>query len=394
MLFNILLGWITGYVRIAVEGYYIERFINICMSKNIALWNMKREKTSFLYANISIQDFKRIKKVAKKTKCRVEIKDKKGIPFLLYRYKKRKLFFILLFMILGTIYMASQFVWNIEVQGNETIEAQDLITDLKEQGLNTGMLKRKVDTKSIIQNIRLHRSDIAWMGMDLEGTNVIIKIVESDPKPEMIKEDEYCNIVSDKSGMITKIVPQNGTALVKVGDIVKEGSVLIGGWLEGKYTGTRYVHAEGEIQAKVWYSKKETMEVRESVKKETGEEEKKYTLYLNNFKINLGKTIPKFEKYDTINEKKKLKLFSNFYLPIEIETHHYKEVTWEDKQYEEEEMLRILTDRIEKELLQEIQEKDHIVNKQVNHVFDGEKMEVEVIYEVLENIGTKEKIVF
>lgn len=31
--------------------------------------------------------------------------------------------------------------------------------------------------------------------------------------------------------------------VAKVGDIVTEGSILIGGWMEGKYTGTRYVHA-------------------------------------------------------------------------------------------------------------------------------------------------------
>ena len=51
---------------------------------------------------------------------------------------------------------------------------------------------------------------------------------------------------------------QNGTPLVKEGDLIKEGTILIGGWLEGKYTGTRYVHANGQVEAKVWYTKKDS----------------------------------------------------------------------------------------------------------------------------------------
>jgi len=394
LLFKILLEFITGYVSISVEGYYIERFINICISKNILLWNIKREKSSFLYANIGIKNFKKLKEIARKTKCRIELKEKKGIPFILHRYKKRKIFLILLILLLIAIYFASNFIWNIEVIGNEKINSEELIQDLNDQGLKIGMLKSKVNTKDIINNIRLKRQDIAWMGIEIDGTNAQINVVESSPKPDIINEDEYCNIVSDKVGVITKIVPQNGTALVKIGDIVKEGTILIGGWLEGKYTGTRYVHSNGEIQAKVWYSKREKMELISSVKKETGNEEKKYAIYFNNFKINLGKSIPKFEKYDTINEKKKLKLFSNFYLPIQIETNLYKEVNLEEIQYEKQEAVQILTEKIDKELTAEIQNTQNIVNKQVNEYEQDGYVEVEVIYEVLENIGTKEKIVF
>ncbi len=61
-----------------------------------------------------------------------------------------------------------------------------------------------MDLKSIINKIRLDRKDIAWIGIDLKGTNAIVKVVEADAKPEIIKEDEYCNIVSDKEASIIK----------------------------------------------------------------------------------------------------------------------------------------------------------------------------------------------
>lgn len=220
MFFKILMYYILGYATISVEGYFIERFINICISKNILLWNVKRKKSSFLFTNIAVKDFKKIRKIAKTTKCHVKIEKKKGLPFLLNRYKKRKIFIGLLIAILMTIFLLSNFVWNIEITGNTNISQEELLSNLNEYGLKTGMLKAKVNTKDIINNIRLNRDDIAWVGIKMLGTNAIVEVVEADKKPEIIDENEYCNIVSNKEGMITKINVQNGTALVKVGDIV------------------------------------------------------------------------------------------------------------------------------------------------------------------------------
>ena len=53
------------------------------------------------------------------------------------------------------------------------------------------------------------------------------------------------------------------------------------------------------------------------------------------------KTLPKFEKYDTISTAKKLKLFSNMYLPIEIITDTYKEQRTDNIVYENGDVFKI-----------------------------------------------------
>lgn len=212
--------YLLGYATISVEGYFIERFINICRSKQILLWNVKRKKSSFLFTNMAIKDFKKIREVAKITKCQVKIVKKKGFPFLLHRYQKRKLFLGLLVLIVFVIFGMSNFVWNIEIIGNNTIPTEELMGQLNQYGLTLGKLKNGVKTKEIISRIRLERDDIAWVGIKSLGTNMIVEVVEADKKPDIINESEYCNIVSQKEGRITKINVQNGTALVKVGDIV------------------------------------------------------------------------------------------------------------------------------------------------------------------------------
>lgn len=394
MRFKILLAYILGYLEIKVEGYFIEKFINNCLKSNIFLWNIKRKRTTIMTCNIGVKDFKNIRKILKKTKCRIKIEKKKGLPFTFNKYRKRKIFALLIFIILIIIAILSNFVWNIQIEGTEKISKDELIQTLKEEGLSIGKFKPGIETREIINKVRLDRDDIAWIGIEITGTNAIVKVVEAEEKPEIVDEDEYCNIVATKDGVVTKIMAQNGTPLVKNGDLIKKGTVLIGGWLEGKYTGTRYVHSNGQVEAKVWYTQKERVYLKETKKEDTGEAQNKYSVNINNFIINFNKRVSKFENYDTIEEAKKIKLFSNFYLPIELVKTTYKEYKVVEIAHTLEEAKTIGIERAKDKLNAQIENTNNISDEQVNIKEETNFVDVEVVYEVKENIGTKEKIVF
>lgn len=213
---------ITGYTNIEVEGYYIEKFINICRNKGIYLEDLKRERTTIINASIPAKYFKIVAKIAKSNKCQIKIKEKKGLPFILNRYRKRKIFVISLLVVLLLLIALSKFVWNIEITGNVNISNNEILEIVKSEGLEIGKLKNKIDAKKIVEKIRLERSDISWVGIKLSGTNAIIEIVESDKIPNIIDKEEYCNIVAKKDAMIVSANAQNGTLQVKEGDVVKK----------------------------------------------------------------------------------------------------------------------------------------------------------------------------
>lgn len=394
MYIKILLNYILGYINIEVEGYFIERFINLCKTKSIPLWNSKRKKATLLNTNIGINDLKKIAKLIKQTKCKVKIKRKKGLPFIFNKYKKRKIFFIFLLLIIIGIMTLSNFVWNIEVIGNEAISKEEIIDALKQEGLSIGTWKTNIKTQEIINKMRLVRSDLAWIGIEIKGTNATVKIVEANLKPDIVKEDEYCNIVATKPGIIVKVNALNGTPLVKEGDVIKEGTILVGGWLEGKYTGIRYVHANAQVEAKVWYSETRRVDLNQVISSKNGNLENKYSVKINNFNINFYKTLSKFKKYDTIEEIKKLKIFSDFYLPIEIIKKTNYELVEENVQYTVEEAKNKSVEEAKKALEEKVENKENIVNTYINYNVTEQMVEAQVIYEVLEEIGTKEKIVF
>jgi len=385
-----LLKYFTGYVHIKVEGFFVERFINMCISKKILLMNIKRDKATIMYADVALKDYKRLRQVAKKTKSKIKIQSKKGIPFIAHKYRKRKIFIALFCIIILGIIISSNYVWNIEIIGNVDISREEILKSLEESGFEVGISKNNMNTNEVINNIRLKRDDIAWIGISVKGTNAIVEVKEVDKAPKLIDANEYCNIVADKKAIITKISVQNGTAAVEVGDIVEEGKILVNGYLEGKYTGIRYVHGSATIEAKVWYTKNKKNSLTQVVKVLTGEEEEKYGLKFKKNQINFYKTLSKFEKYDTINENKKMMLFSNFYLPFELVKTTNKEYILQEVTYTEEELTNMLVKEAEQELLQEIENKQNIVNKNINTYLENGFIEVEVTYEVLENIGIEQ----
>lgn len=392
MLIKILLKYIFGYVRVSIEGYYIERFINICTINKLLIWNLKRDKGTKLYLNIGIEDFYKAVKISKKLKCKIKIIRKNGIPFVINKYKKRKVFLGTLVFIILLIGISTNFIWNISIVVDGSEQLENIENDILEAGIKVGMKKSEVNIQETINKIRFKRNDISWMGIEIKGTNVIVKVVKSAEAPEVIDEKDYSNIIATKSATITKIIAQNGTAKVKNGDKVEEGQILIQGVMEGKYTGNRYVHSLGEVEGIVEYTKSEKIPLKFTEKVKTGNKETKIRIKINNFQINFYKTLSKFKIYDTIEKEKKFKIFSNLYLPISITKITVEELENVQMEYSIEKATEIGTEKLEQKLEQEIGKEKNILNKDVNIIKTEEYIEVNVTYEVVENIGMQEKI--
>ena len=123
-----------GYLGVTIEGYYIERFINMCRSNKITIWHLKRKKEIELDFRIGMNDFKEVCKIAKKVKCKIKINSKRGLPFLAHRYKKRKIFLILLLFIIVLTLLSSNFVWNVEIREENGKELENIAEDMEAVG--------------------------------------------------------------------------------------------------------------------------------------------------------------------------------------------------------------------------------------------------------------------
>ena len=395
MILKIIYMFFTGFVTLSIEGFFIERFLNICRSKNIFLQDLHRENSTYIKVKILKSDFKEIRHIARKTKCKVKIEKKSGMPFFINRYRKRKIFAVAILVIAIFIFIITKFIWNVEVVGNDKISEDEIKELVAEYGIEVGKLKSNINIEKATNLIRLNRDDLSWVGIKLQGTNAIITIEEVTEIPKIIDKNKFCNIIANEDAIISKIVVQNGTSRVNVGDVVKKGDLLVEGIMEGNYSGIRQVHAEADVYGKICYFKEKKESFIQKNKINTGNEENKIEICINNFKINFNKGVSKFENYDTITTNRKLKFFSDFYLPITLKKHTNIEYELYNKTYTEEELkekiLKTLEEELEKEYEISKYEEKYKTRNVYTNIEDG-AMTLKLVYEIQKNITTKEEI--
>lgn len=175
-LFKILYLYILGYVDIRVSGYFTERFVNLCFAKSVFLWKLNHISAFEIGARISIKDFRKIRKIAKASKCKVHIDSKKGIPFLLNRYKKRKIFAITLVVVAVFVFGLTRFIWKVEIRCDGEIDRNMIFSILRESGIEEGKLISKINTEKAINEICMKNETISWCGIKIQGTNIIVSL--------------------------------------------------------------------------------------------------------------------------------------------------------------------------------------------------------------------------
>ena len=384
MIISKVFCYIRGFLTIIIEGLFPERFINICSLNKIELKNIKRKDSTHILADMKIGDFGKLHKIHKKANCKIHIQKKYGLLFFIHRHRKRKALIagILLFFLLLNI--LTQFVWIINITGNVDVSQDEILKCAYSAGLRTGMSVSKVDSSEIQSYMMTNMDRLSFVSVNRIGTTVNIDVRERAKMRKHFDRDVPVNIISAQSGVVEKILTKSGTAVVKEGDVVYKGQLLVSSANDSKLYGIKYSHSDAEILGRVWHEKSLPVNSYDTKKTSTGEVLKKRKLKFFNFSVNLFiKNKILFEKYDILSYTKYITLGKGKVLPIGIETTEYKEYKEERVKMSEKEIKNKLSSELNKEC------KDgEIVNKTIKKK-DGI---ITVTYECLEDITQEEEL--
>ena len=175
--------WLGGYVRIRLRGYSPERFLNLCRARNIEIWELKSSGLSY-EMNVSIRDFRKLKPLRKKARAHVEILERHGLPFFLYRNRSRKMFPAGILLCAVFLYVMSLFIWNIHIEGNYSRTTDVILDYLETEQVVHGMRKSQVDCKEIQSMLRIEFPDIIWVSAEVKGTRLLIRVRENTDMEE------------------------------------------------------------------------------------------------------------------------------------------------------------------------------------------------------------------
>lgn len=385
-----------GYVYVRLTGYAPERFLNLCGNHDILIWNLKPYDEGYFFC-ISVQGFRELKPILKKTKTRVKIIKKCGMPFTLFRYRKRKVYGIgfCLFGIL--LYYLSGFVWNIEVNGNSYLSEEVILDFLKEESSFFGTRKSEIDCVKLEEALRSCYKDVIWTSIKIYGTKMTVDIQENLlPEEEYLQTDDTVyDIVAAKDGIITEIMTRSGTPLVSAGNEVKKGDVLVSGRLEilddnGEKADYLYHSSDADIIAKVSYVYDDVIETEYIDKVKTGNTKNNYVLHV--FQKSFSNPFFKigYQDYFTVSDTKQLHLTDNFFLPVSVTKKTFQEYQKKKKTRDEKEIQQIATKNLNN-YLADLEEKGiQIIEKNVIIERKSKKYVVTGTIEVCESIVSRQ----
>ena len=350
-----------GYVRLRFWGEDPERFLNLCAYHKVPVWNLvSREKMYEM--NTSVEGFRRLKGICRKSRVKIKIIGKHGLPFFFYRNKKRKAFFLGFFLGLGILFLLSRHIWNIHVEGNVYNSTQTILNYLEELDVRHGVLKKDLDCSYIAAQMREKFPDITWVSAKISGSRLILEIKENGALEES-KEAENTvpvDLTAQTSGTIVSMVTRQGTPLKRQGDTCAAGEVLVSGRLDikndsGEIIGYEYTQADGDIyiQHDLEYYQEFSMDYEKPVY--TGEKKKGLLLQLGDYYLRLEGKSP-WEDYDRVTSLHQIKVTENFKLPVyygSITDYAYEKRTFtysesEARQKAEENLNRLLESLEEK----------------------------------------------
>ena len=148
-------------------------------------------------------------------------------------------------------------------------------------------------------------------------------------------ETGHFDIVAQADGVITHIEPELGDALVKDGDVVAKGDVLISGTVTmepPKYSElpNRYyqTHARGRVWARTWRFLTAAIPVETAVKEYTGAEKSVWSLNFLGRRVKIfGKTSISWAMYDKITTVNQAVLPGGEGLPLSLSRETFREYT-------------------------------------------------------------------
>lgn len=203
---------------------------------------------------------------------------------------------------------------------------------------------------------------------------------------KIYKKVKYGDIVAKKSGVLTRIVPENGTAKLNEKSYVEKGTVLIEGKMYSKFLETFDVTAKGIVKADCEYTYENTYLYKDILKEYTGK--KRYTIGISiNYKENMLNYLNKSKKYDISKSSKNFDIFG---LVFSFDIYSCEEYIEQEIIYTKDELLKRNEEDSTKFLNEEILPNTidgKLVDKNTTYIENEDGFEAKTVYVINEEIS-------
>lgn len=311
---------LLGYCELGVHEDKCAAFLNVCRALSCPYeWCGRGEDVRYFRCRRS--HYATLSRACQEAELTFISVRHGGLPSLLYRYRKRVGLAVGGLMAAVIVYLASHVIWEIRVEGEGGLNVSDIKSQLAESGLSVGAFTPRIDTDEVESRLLTSSGEVAWVSVNIRGTVASVQ-VRPLLKPEAVDSaGATVNMVATQDGVIESVRLLAGDVVVRPGDVVRKGQLLIAGVRDIREDGFVLTEARGEVYARTTHTL--TVEIpltyEQKVYTEASTAEK--TLFFFGKAIKIAKNAGIMgDSCDIIRKMENFTLFGRRPLPISMET--------------------------------------------------------------------------
>lgn len=348
------LNRLQGQVWIQVEASFPERVLNLCGARGWAFWDLAWKDDGGFTCRMSRRDFRALRASADVLNCRLTVIRKEGAPYFLLRFRRRYVLLAGLAVCALTMLCGSFFIWDFQVQGNQTVPEERILRALEENDVRIGTFAFSVDPERLRNHILLDIPELSWLTVNVSGCRAVVEVRERKMPPERVDQRTPTNVVARRAGLVLEVQGLGGVNCVLPGTSVEEGQLLISGVEDTDTVGARILAGRGTVIARTWHHLTTEIPLTQRKPTETGRKKTGWSVVFGTHRVKFFRNSSiEGAEYDKITTRHPC-TFLGLRLPVTIvsETYRFYDApeTAVDEKAAEEQGEAVLTDELHRQV--------------------------------------------
>ncbi len=215
-------------VTYRLKGLNLDGFINLVKNRGIELINLKKRGNKELRVSVKFNQSANFFAIAKEMCYNIEKigESGKGYPILALCRSVGIVVSVAVFT--AVVFLISDFIFAFNFTGSGRVYEREIKNYLDSRGIKEFTRFSKIDLPRLEDEILSANKNLSFVSVQKRGNRLIVDSAISGEKVSRLDGDKY-GLWANADGVVEKIKVYRGTALVKVGQAVKNGELLVDG---------------------------------------------------------------------------------------------------------------------------------------------------------------------
>ena len=213
-----------------VQGLNLDRFLLVAKNKGITLYDIKKITNKRLIVSVSIKESENFFAIAKELCYNIKKIKEKGVLLPLLMLWRKVGIVIGAIIFCTACYVYNDFIYGFTFTGSGSVCEKEVLAYLNGQGIKPLTRFSDINIERLEDQILSINPHLSFVGITKKGNNLCFDLALASQNTDTLSGNVY-SLKSDVSGTVERIKVYRGTAVVKEGEKVMSGDLIVDGYM-------------------------------------------------------------------------------------------------------------------------------------------------------------------